>query len=191
MPYGVTVPILDHTHYPPPVDTPHRLVVVRHAKAEAYGPTDFERELAPRGRADAAAAGAWLAEHGVAADAALVSAATRTQQTWEILAEAAGWEVAADLDRGLYGADEEGVLDLVGLTDEAVGTLVVVGHNPTMGLLAQLLDDGDGPPDAVDRLMRGYPTSATAVFELPATWARIAMGRARLTLFNVGRAAEA
>ena len=38
--------------------------------------------------------------------------------------------------------------------------------------------------------MRGYPTSATAVFELPATWARIAMGRARLTLYNVGRANE-
>ena len=43
------------------MDTPHRLVVVRHAKAEPYGPTDFERELAARGRADAAAAGAWLA----------------------------------------------------------------------------------------------------------------------------------
>ena len=35
--------------------------------------------------------------------------------------------------------------------------------------------------------MEGYPTSATAVFDLPATWARIAMGRARLTGFNVGR----
>ena len=124
------------------------------------------------------------------ADAALVSAATRTRQTWEVLAEAAGWSVEADFDRALYGADEDGVLDLVAMTDEAVGTLVVVGHNPTVGMLAQLLDDGEGPPDAVDRLMQGYPTSATAVFELPATWARIAMGRARLTMFNVGRGAE-
>lgn len=169
------------------MDTPHRLVVVRHAKAEPYGPTDFERELAPPGRADAAAAGAWLAQQGVTADAALVSAAVRARQTWEILAEAAGWDAAAEYDRGMYGADEDGVLDLVALTEEAVHTLVVVGHNPTVGMLAQLLDDGEGPPEAVDRLMQGYPTSATAVFELPATWARIAMGRARLTLFNVGR----
>ena len=179
--------ILAHSPYPAPVDTPHRLVVIRHAKAEAYGPTDFDRELAPRGRADAKAAGAWLAEQGVTADGALVSAAVRARQTWEALSESAGWSAEATFDRALYGADEDGVLDLVAMTDEAVGTLVVVGHNPTVGMLAKLLDDGEGPPDAVDRLMQGYPTSATAVFELPATWKRLAMGRARLTLFNVGR----
>jgi phosphohistidine phosphatase len=173
------------------VSTPHRLVVVRHAKAESYGTTDFERELAPRGRADAAAAGAWLAGQKVVADAALVSAATRTRQTWELLAGAAGWSAEATFDRALYGADEEAVLDLVAMTDEAVRTLVVLGHNPTIGMLAQLLDDGEGPPGAVDRLMQGYPTSATAVFELPGAWARIAMGRARLTLFHVGRGEEA
>lgn len=172
------------------VSTPHRLVLIRHAKAEGYGPTDLERELSARGRGDATAAGAWLAEQGVKADAALVSSAVRTRQTWEVIAKAAGWPAeVASFDQALYGADEEGVLDLVAMTDEAVGTLVVIGHNPTVGMLAQLLDDGEGPPDAVDRLMQGYPTSATAVFDLPATWARIAMGRARLTLFNVGRGA--
>jgi phosphohistidine phosphatase len=171
------------------VSTPHRLVVIRHAKAEGHGPTDFERELSARGRADAAAAGAWLAEQGVAVDAALVSAATRTRETWEIVADAAGWSVDATFDRALYGVDEDGLLDLVAVTDESVGTLVVIGHNPTIGMLAQLLDDGEGPTEAVDRLMEGYPTSATAVFDLPATWARIAMGRARLTGFNVGRGA--
>jgi phosphohistidine phosphatase len=55
-------------------------------------------------------------------------------------------------------------------------------------MLAQLLDDGEGPQDAVDRLMQGYPTSATAVFEIPSAWAQVGMGRARLKLFNVGRA---
>ncbi|MEZ0580603.1 histidine phosphatase family protein [Nocardioides sp. MH1] len=172
------------------MDTPHRLVVVRHAKAEAFGPTDFERELAERGKADAAAAGAWLAEQGVSADAALVSAAKRTRQTWELLSSAAGWSVEAELDPSLYGADEDGVLDLVRMTDESVGTLVVVGHNPTVGMLAQLLDDGDGEPASVDQLMKGYPTSATAVFELPGNWADTAMGRCRLVLYNVGRGQE-
>ncbi|KAA1416010.1 histidine phosphatase family protein [Nocardioides humilatus] len=163
------------------------MVVVRHAKAEAYGSTDFDRELAPRGLGDAAAAGAWLAEQGVGADAALVSAAARTRQTWEVLSGAAGWDVAADYDRSLYGADEDGVLDLVRTTDETIGTLVVVGHNPTMGLLAQLLDDGEGEPASVDLLMQGYPTSACAVFDIPGAWADTAMGRCRLSLFNVGR----
>lgn len=170
------------------VSTPHRLVMVRHAKAEAYGPSDFDRELTSRGRSDAAEAGAWLAEQGVSADAALVSAATRARQTWELLAEAAGWSVEPDLDHALYGADEDGVLDLVRATDDGVGTLVVLGHNPTVGMLAQLLDDGDGDPHAVDQLMRGYPTSAVAVFDVPGGWTDTAMGRARLTRFHVGRA---
>ena len=81
------------------VSSPHRLVVVRHAKAEGYGPSDFERELSQRGRGDAAAAGAWLAEQGVTADGALVSAAERTRQTWDIVAETAGWSVEATFDR--------------------------------------------------------------------------------------------
>ena len=74
----------------------------------------------------------------MAADAALVSAATRARETWEIVADAAGWSVDATFDRALYGVDEDGLLDLVAMTDESVSTLVVIGHNPTIGMLAQL-----------------------------------------------------
>ena len=63
------------------------IIVMRHAKAEQGGPSDFERQLTDRGMADAAAAGTWLAERGVVPDHALVSAAVRTQQTWEALAD--------------------------------------------------------------------------------------------------------
>lgn len=167
--------------------TPHRLVVVRHAKAEPIGPSDPERALTERGRADAAAAGRALAAAGVVADAALVSAAVRTQETWRVLARAAGWTAEAQVERSLYSADEDAVLDLVALTDDAVGTLVVVGHNPTMGTLAQLLDDGDGPPEVAARLMQGYPTSAAAVFEVPEQWHRVGAGSGRLVLLEVGR----
>src|SRR5688572_15681351 len=40
------------------------LVLMRHAKAEAWGQSDFDRRLTERGRADAEAAGRWLAERG-------------------------------------------------------------------------------------------------------------------------------
>ena len=43
-----------------------RLVIVRHAKAEATAPSDHERALAARGRSDAGAAGRWLGEQGIA-----------------------------------------------------------------------------------------------------------------------------
>lgn len=168
--------------------TPHRLVIVRHAKAEPFADTDAERRLADRGRKDAAAAGAWLETQDVVPDRALVSGARRTRETWSLLAEAAGWQTEPEYDDALYGADEDTVIDILRAVDESAGTVVVVGHNPTVGMLAQLLDDGDGDPSAVDRLMLGYPTSAVTVFDVPVAWARLGPGSATLRAFEVGRA---
>ena len=130
---------------------------MRHAKAEQHGPSDAERELAVRGHADAAAAGRWLAGQGVQADHALVSSAHRTRSTWEELAGAAGWDVEASYSSGLYAAGPETALDLVRETPDDVRCLVVVGHNPTMAYLAQLLDEGGGDAEA------GFATPAPAV----------------------------
>lgn len=170
------------------MDSLHRLVIIRHAKAEGYAATDAERTLAPRGREDAKAAGAWLAGLGITPDVALVSAAARTRETWDLIAEAAGWSTAPEVDEALYGADEDTVLDLIAATDEGVGTLLVIGHNPTVGMLAQLLDDGDGPAEAVDSLVMGYPTSAVTVFDVSVPWARVGPGSATLQAFEVARA---
>lgn len=166
--------------------TPQRtLVVVRHSKAEQVAASDFDRELADRGRRDAAATGAWLAGIGVVPDRALVSAAPRAVQTWEALAEGAGWSLEPDLDQGLYTAGPDTALDLVrGIDDDCV-SLVVVGHNPTMASLAQMLDDGEGDIEAGNEMATGFPTSAAAVFAYDGTWADLET--ARLTAFHVGR----
>jgi len=165
-----------------------RLVVMRHAKAEQAGPTDFERPLAARGRDDAAAAGAWLSAEGLSPDHALVSAAVRTQQTWEAVAAGAGWSLAPDFDRGLYAAGPETALDLVRLVPSEVATLVVIGHNPTMAVLAQVLDDGSGDPSVGASMAGDFPTSAGAVFSYDGAWADLGEGAARLEAFHVGRA---
>ena len=70
---------------------------------------------------------------------------------------------------------------------DAVSALVVVGHNPTMAYLAQLLDDGEGDPAVVGELAGGFPTSAVAVFEYDGSWADLAEGSAHLVAFHVGR----
>lgn len=167
----------------------HRtLVVMRHAKAEPDAPTDYERPLAPRGLRDAADAGRWLAARGVQVEHALVSAALRTTQTWEAVAEAAGWTVEPDLDRGLYAADVETALDLVRAVDDAVRCVVVVGHNPTTAQLAHLLDDGEGDVEAGNEMAMGsYPTSAVAVFDVGGSWADLGASGASLTAYHVGR----
>jgi phosphohistidine phosphatase len=168
-------------------DLSRRIVVIRHAKAEQAGATDFERRLAARGRADAAALGSWLAAEGLVADHALVSAAHRTRETWSALAEAAGWELSADYDQGLYAAGPETALDILrGAPDEA-RTLVLVGHNPTVASLAQLLDDGEGDDDAASAMAMGYPTSAATVLAYDGPWADLGEQCARVLAFHVAR----
>ena len=171
----------------PVEDHPRHLVVIRHAKAEQSGATDFERRLTERGLADAAALGSWLAARGLVADHALVSAATRTRETWAALAEAAGWDVPADYDQGLYAAGPETALDILRGAPGAARTLVLVGHNPTIASLAQLLDDGEGDDDAVSAMAMGYPTSAATVLGLEGSWADLGEQRARVLAFHVAR----
>ena len=160
---------------------------MRHAKAEQDGPTDFDRRLAERGHRDAAEAGRWLAAQGVDPQVALVSAAVRTQETWESLAEGAGWDLEPDLDRGLYTAGTEAAMDLVRGVDPGITSIIIVGHNPTMASLAAVLDDGDGDEDAGNQIAMHYPTSAVTVFSYDGDWEDLDEASASVVAFHVGR----
>jgi phosphohistidine phosphatase len=165
-----------------------RLVVVRHSKAEQSGDTDHARRLLDRGRDDAEAAGRWLAGQGVVPDHALVSAAARALETWMALASGAGWNLEPSVDEGLYTAGTDTALDLLRGSPADARVVVVVGHNPTMAHLAQLLDDGEGDAEASTAMASGFPTSAVAVFEYDGAWADLELTSARLVAFHVGRA---
>jgi phosphohistidine phosphatase len=164
------------------------IVVMRHAKAEQTGATDFERHLSERGHADAAEAGRWLAARGVEPELALVSAAVRTQETWDSLVEGAGWDLDPELDEGLYSAGTQVALDLLRAVDDGITSVVMVGHNPTTASLAAILDDGEGDEEAGNELALGYPTSAVTVFEYDGKWSELDEASASVVAFHVGRA---
>jgi phosphohistidine phosphatase len=163
------------------------LVVMRHAKAEQSAPSDAERQLTDRGVVDATEGGQWLAGRGIEPDEALVSSAVRTQQTWEAVAEGAGWDLEATDEDALYEAGPETALDLIRAVDDGISTLVVVGHNPTMGSLAALLDDGEGDEEAGTEITLGFPTSAMAVFTFDGKWEELDEASASLVAHHVGR----
>ncbi len=163
------------------------MVVVRHAKAEQVASSDMERGLTDRGRADAAEAGAWLASRGFVPDHVLVSSAVRTRETWEAVADAASWTLEPDFETALYAAGPESALDLVRLVPAEAHSLLVIGHNPTMGYLAQLLSDGMGDPAAMADMTGGFPTCALTIFEYDGEWADLELGSARVAAFHVGR----
>ncbi|WP_235532506.1 MULTISPECIES: SixA phosphatase family protein [unclassified Nocardioides] len=163
------------------------LVLMRHAKAETPSALDHERELAPRGRREAALAGEWLRQVEVVPAAALVSSAARTQATWWEVSTAGGFDCPVETSDALYAAEPDSALDLIRLTSDDVRSLVVIGHNPTMAFLAQTLDDGEGDTDASNGMIAGFPTGAMAVFEVSGAWTDLDMGGARLARFHVPR----
>jgi phosphohistidine phosphatase len=165
-----------------------QLVLMRHAKASPSGDSDLERELTQRGYDDAAEAGRWLADSGFVPDSTLVSSARRTASTWLAVAEGGSFEVGATYSQSLYSASPETALDLLRETDDAVQALITIGHNPTMGYLAQLLDDGSGDDTIGHAMVFGFPTGALARFEVSGSWARLELASARLVGFHVGRA---
>ena len=174
--------------------TTRRLVVVRHAQAEGSATSDEERVLTARGRRDARAAGGWLGARVPGPDdprgtQGLVSSARRAVETWDQLVHGSGWQVEAAHDEGLYVAGPDAALDLVRATSSEVTTLVLVGHNPTMGYLAPMLDDGEGDDEAATSMATsGFPTCTLAVLALEGAWADLEAGGARLEAFHVARA---
>jgi phosphohistidine phosphatase len=161
-----------------------RIVLMRHGQAEQDGPTDFERALTERGRADAVDAGGWLAGQGIVPGHALVSAATRAEQTWACVAQGGGWSLDPELDRGLYAAGPETAIDIMQTSPAEATTLVVVGHNPTIATVAQMLDDGEGDVAASNEMAMGYPAGAVAVFAYDGAWSDLAEGCARVEAFH-------
>ena len=49
----------------------------------------------------------------------------------------------------VFAAGADTAFDLLREVDDEVTTLLVIGHNPTMAYIAELIDDGEGDADAV------------------------------------------
>ncbi|WP_432497904.1 SixA phosphatase family protein [Kineococcus auxinigenes] len=118
------------------------LVLVRHAKADTPpGLQDIARPLTERGRADAVAAGRWLSEHVATPDLLVTSPARRTEETTARLLDAWGVEPAVVDEERVYEASLGDLLRLVrGLdTDRPDAVVVLVGHNPGLSDLTEVL----------------------------------------------------
>lgn len=144
----------------------HRLILMRHAQAEASAPTggDKARPLSATGRAEAALMGRALAERGLKPDMALVSAAERTRQTWGEMHDALG-DVEVREVEALYNSPADTIRRLVENSEEEAGCLLVLAHNPGVHVLAaEYLTESAASPAVLDRLAGGFPPGAAALF---------------------------
>lgn len=147
-----------------------RLILLRHGQAERVQPggEDFERCLTAQGRIDAGLVGARLAEEGLAPDRVLLSAATRTRQTWEAM-DGTWPEAQVEAWPALYLAGAEQLRQAAVTAGETADTVMVVAHNPGLQELAlRFLREGSAPPSVLQRFTRGFPPATAAVFQIDA-----------------------
>lgn len=111
------------------------LILWRHAEA-ADGSPDHSRILTVKGEKQARQMAAWLKKRLPEDTRILASPATRTLQT--VMALTNHYETTAEVG---IGASAANLLAAVGWPD-AGGTVLVVGHQPTLGQVAALLLSG-------------------------------------------------
>lgn len=117
-----------------------RLVVMRHAEAawESSG-GDATRPLSPRGRQQATRAGVALAAAGWAPGVVICSRALRTLQTWELVGSAMPAPQHVETCWELYHEGADAYLMAAASWGGEAGTVMLVGHNPVVSSLVELL----------------------------------------------------
>ena len=164
------------------------LVLMRHAKAEeGVGKPDHDRDLKDRGRRDAAAAGAWLREHGHVPDLVICSTAHRTRQTWDAACSGGAKAEFVEYRRSVYLGGSEQVLETIREDAGEMETVLVVGHSPTMAQLTSLLTDGSGVAGRPRGPGQGLRHERGGDPRLRGDWADLDLGTCSLLRFHVSR----
>ncbi|WP_354642846.1 SixA phosphatase family protein [Kitasatospora camelliae] len=168
-------------------DMPRRIIVLRHARADWPNQVaDHERPLADRGRLQAADAGRWLADSGINPDYVLCSTSLRTRETWKLVAhELPKRPRKTAYEERVYEASPGQIIEVLQETPEDHSDVLLVGHNPGVLGLTQVLAGDEGDREALNQLrLGGFPTAAIAVLSFGGPWKGVEPGVARLDTFH-------
>jgi phosphohistidine phosphatase len=162
------------------VAEPRRIVLFRHAKADWPQVNDHERPLAERGRMDAAVAGRKLVDSGIPFDLALCSTATRTRETWKLAVQEFPHRPKTVYEERIYEASPGELIAVLNETADDVHNILLIGHNPGIQGLAEVLS-GSAEPEPRERMTRrGFPAAAFAVLSFTGPWKSLEPGVATL-----------
>ena len=159
-----------------------RLLLLRHAEAFG-GMPDEERALTPRGQDDAAAVGTLLKQEGPQPELILCSPALRATQTLDGVLGSLP-ETPVRSVRDLYEDGPEAALREIRVADNAVETLLVIGHNPGIAALAGALA-ASGDSKAFASMAQDVPPAGLAIIYFTVSgWVEIEIGKGALDRFH-------
>jgi phosphohistidine phosphatase len=161
-----------------------RLILLRHSKAVPHtGRDDYGRALTGGGREDAERIGQFLARKNLIPDLVIYSSAERTRETAKIVAESFPHGVDSVAENGLYEATRETILARIQNLPDKAGAAMIVGHNPGVAEIANVLAGGGVEDDRL-RMAAKFPTSAFAVIDFAVEkWADVEPRNGRLERF--------
>lgn len=153
-----------------------RLFLLRHAQTlPSDGKNDKERHLTPNGFADARALGQIMSQKHYQPDQVLCSTATRTRETLDSVMEALSMVSILYLPKIYEGSMDE-ILHAIRFTEDDIGTLMIVAHNPSIHAVAVSLAK-ETSPTLMNRLAQGYKPGTLSVLQCPIDkWAEIKAG---------------
>jgi phosphohistidine phosphatase len=156
------------------------LYFLRHAKSSwnDHSTDDHDRPLAPRGRKAMKAMAQHIRKADVRPELILCSSAARARQTLDRVLPALPATTPFEVEDALYTFDSDQVLGRLRRIPAAVGSVMVVGHNPALqDLTLRLAAHGS----ALERVRTKLPTGALATLRIPrATWRSLRDGSAEL-----------
>jgi len=164
-----------------------RLLLLRHAKAEAHSADDRQRALIDRGRKDAVRMGRFLREEHSVPDLVLCSDSKRTRETLELLLPELGVKPQVQFLHELYLAEPELILAVIRGAADKFRAAMVVGHNPGLEQCALVL--ASVPLEKklrkrYDTMDEKFPTCALAVIDFAVLkWSNVRGGMGDLHAF--------
>lgn len=171
------------------IEIPRRLYLLRHAKSSREDRTlaDFDRPLAPCGRAAGETLRGYLRLADVEPGLVLCSPATRTRETLESIRPALGEATELVFDKHLYDGGPKPLLARLRRLPEAAASAMLIGHNPALQSLALQLT-GKGKTKPLARMAAKFPAGALATLVVEAErWQDLGPGTCRLHSFVTPR----
>ena len=119
------------------------LYLIRNARSDwnDIGASDFERGITKKGKKDIQTMGSYLMLKNVMPNIILSSCALRAQQTADVISESLQYKGKIEYLQELYYTPTSTLLDILYMQDISVELLFVVGHNPQLTDMANMLID--------------------------------------------------
>lgn len=161
------------------------LICLRHAEAERSNlGGDHTCGLTAKGKNDAKLIGKFMLENALHPDFVLCSDAVRTRMTLQGISKHIEPKKIA-YENALYESTIDAYINALRACDDGIQTLMIIGHNPVMHMLASQLAHDDGLQN-FNQLMCMYPPGSVSVFDVPITqWADLAFQKNTLAMFKM------